>query len=47
MDERGVRDPARLQGLAEKELCFRTLPENDDGQIDFLMMSLSHSNCFA
>jgi hypothetical protein len=31
--------PLDLQGLHDNELCFRTLSDKDDGQIDFLMMS--------
>jgi len=32
--------PLDLQGLKETELCFRTLPQDDDNaQIDFLLMS--------
>lgn len=31
--------PLNLDGLTEKELCFYTLSENTDDQIDFLIMS--------
>lgn len=31
--------PLDLQGLKETELCFRTLPQDDTAQIDFLLMS--------
>jgi hypothetical protein len=31
--------PLDLQGLKEGELCFRTLSDSDDAQIDFLLMS--------
>jgi len=31
--------PLDLQGLSENELCFRTLSDSEDDQIDFLMMS--------